>query len=228
MGSEMCIRDSDVVYGSKYADVITSKGDDQVFGGKGNDIITSTTGSTDIFAGSGNDIVNITSKGGGFDDVDLEGGDDQVNLTLKKADDDYSFVIRDLRKGEFVDIDADAPISAKVKGSSIEVKIDGSYVGSIDGYVDDFTGLSLYEASNMGLMNMDKIEATASTKSVEHWKDDLIAASALVGWGEMTKLKDYKKFTKSGSVWTKNLRALSEYMYDGEVVDEFVLSLIHI
>ena len=88
---------NDIVYGSKFPDVITSRGDDKISSGKGADIITSTKGSTDIDAGEGNDKVNITSKGGGFDDVTLGKGKDKVNINLTKGD-DYSFVIRDLGK----------------------------------------------------------------------------------------------------------------------------------
>ena len=210
---------NDTVHGSNHADVITSKGDDKVLSGKGADIITSTTGSTDIHAGPGQDQVNITSKGGGFDDVTLGKGKDKVTIDVKKGD-DYGFVIRDLQKSEYVDINANEPITAKLKGAAIEVSIDGEYVGSIGGYVDHFTGLSIYKAADMGLMNMDKIGSTASTDSVADWKDDVIAVSALNGWDSITK--NYKKFAKSGSSFTKNSEALSKYMYDGKVVDEFV------
>ena len=72
----------------------------------------------------------------------------------------------------------------------------------------------------MGLMNMDKIEAGASTDTVVDWKNDLIAAGALTGWSSLNK--NYKKFTKTGSEFTSNSEALSRYMYDGEIVDEFV------
>ena len=210
---------SDTVHGSKHADVITSKGDDKVLSGKGADNITSTTGSTDINAGHGKDQVNITSKGGGFDDVTLGKGKDKVTIDLKKGD-DYSFVVRDLHKSEYVDINANKPITAKLKGPAIEVSIAGEYVGSIGGYVDHFTGLSTYKAADMGLMNMDKIGSIASTDSVADWKDDVIAVSALNGWDSITK--NYKEFAKSGSKFTKNSEALSKYMYDGKVVDEFV------
>ena len=210
---------SDTVHGSKHADVITSTGDDKVMSGNGPDIITSTTGSTDIDAGKGNDEVNITSKGGGFDDVTLGKGKDKVNIDLTKGD-DYSFVVRDLGKKEYVNITSDGTVSSKVYGNTVEVHLDGDYVGSIAGYVDNFTGLSLIDGANWGLMNMDKIGGTASTASTADWKNDLIAYGALNGWGGITK--NYRKFAKANSKFTKNSEALSQYMYDGKIVDEFV------
>ena len=210
---------SDFVYGSKFADVINSRGDDKISSRKGADIITSTKGSTDIDAGEGNDKVNITSKGGGFDDVTLGKGKDKVNINLTKGD-DYSFVVRDLGKKEYVNITSDGTVSSKIYGNTVEVHLDGDYVGSIAGYVDKFTGLSLIDGANWGLMNMDKIGGTASTASTADWKNDLIAYGALNRWGGITK--NYRKFAKANSKFTKNSEALSQYMYDGKIVDEFV------
>ena len=209
----------DMVFGSKYADLIISKGDDNIDSGKGADIIKSKYGSTDIIAGSGNDKVYITSKGGGHDDVTLGTGKDKINIDLNK-DEDYKFVIRDLAKNEYVDITSDDSVTSKVVGNNIEVYLDGDYVGTIKRYVDQFTGLSLIKGADLGLMNMDKIVDTVSTATTAHWKDDLIAYSALYGWGDLTK--KYRKFAKSGSTFTENSKALSKYMYDGEVIDEFV------
>ena len=210
---------NDIVYGSKFADVINSRGDDKISSGKGADIITSTTGSTDIDAGEGDDNVNITSKGGGFDDVTLGKGKDKFNINLTKGD-DYSFVIRDLGKKEHADITSDKTVTSKVFGNTVEVHHDGDYVGSISGYVDNFKSLSLIDGAKWGLMNMDKIGVTASTATTAHWKNDLIAYGALNGWGGITK--NYRKFARTNSDFTKNSEALSQYMYDGKVVDEFV------
>lgn len=210
---------NDIVYGSKFADVINSRGDDKISSGKGDDVITSTTGSTDIDAGEGNDKVNITSKGGGFDDVTLGKGKDKVNINLTKGE-DYSFVIRDLGKKEHVDITSDKTVTSKVFGNTVEVHHDGDYVGSIAGYVDNFDSLSLIDGAKLGLMNMDKIGVTASTATTAHWKNDLIAYGALNGWGGITK--NYRKFVRTNSDFKKNSEALSQYMYDGKVVDEFV------
>ena len=210
---------SDMVYGSKYDDVINSKGNDKIVSGNGDDIITSSKGSTDIDAGKGNDEVNITSKGGGFDDVTLGKGKDKVNIDLSKGD-DYSFVIRDLAKKESVNITSNGSVTSKVIGSTVEVHLDGDYAGSILQYKDNFTGLSLIDGANWGLMNMNKIGSTASTSTTADWKDDLIAYGALNGWGAITK--NYKKFAKDNSEFTDNSKALSRYMYDGEVVNEFV------
>ena len=69
-------------------------------------------------------------------------------------------------------------------------------------------------------MNMDIIQSTASTDSVADWKNDLIAAGALIGWSSLNK--NYKKFVKTGSEFTQNSEALSKYMYDGEIIEEFV------
>ena len=210
---------SDTVIGSEHDDVIISVGDDKVSSGAGADTITSTTGSTDIDAGAGNDEVNITSKGGGFDDVTLGLGSDQVNLDLNKTD-DYSFVIRDLEKREYLDINSDSPVTAAVKGHVIEVDMDGKYVGTISGYVDQFTGLNHYKAADIALQNMDLIGSKISTDKVHDWKDDLIEYGALNGWDSLTE--GYGKFLRSKSKFEKNSQALSRYMYDGEVVDEFV------
>jgi hypothetical protein len=209
----------DIVYGSKYDDSIFSRGDDQIYSGNGNDIIKSIRGSADIHAGAGDDEITITSKGGGFDDVMLGSGKDKVTISLTKGD-DYNFVIRDLTKKEHVNFKSNGRITGEVFGGSVEVQLDGNYVGTVNGYVDDFTGLSLHRASDIGLMNMDKFRATASTSTVAHWKDDLIGISLLSGWGSLNKR--YKSFVESGSQFTKNSKALSKYMYDGEVVDEFV------
>ena len=210
---------SDTVYGSKHADKIFSRGDDHIYSGKGDDIIKSTTGSTDIHAGPGADQVNISSKGGGFDDITLGIGIDQLNINLSK-DDDYSFFVRDLHRKESVNITSEDLITAKVKGNTVEVFIDGDHVGSIAGYVHRFNKFSHFKGAEMGLMNMDKIEAGASTDTVVDWKNDLIAAGALTGWSSLNK--NYKKFTKTGSEFTSNSEALSRYMYDGEIVDEFI------
>ena len=67
---------------------------------------------------------------------------------------------------------------------------------------------------------MDKIGVTASTATTADWKNDLIAYGALNGWGGITK--NYRKFARTNSNFTKNSEALSQYMYDGKVVDEFV------
>ena len=210
---------SDTVYGSDYADVIISRGDDLIFSGKGADVIKSTTGSTDIHAGPGKDRVNIGSRGGGFDDVSLGLGKDQINITLSK-DDDYSFFIRDLHRKENVNIISDDSITAAVNGNIVEVSIDGDYVGSIGGYTERFSKLTYFKGAEMGLMNMDIIQSTASTDSVADWKNDLIAAGALIGWSSLNK--NYKKFVKTGSEFTQNSEALSKYMYDGEIIEEFV------
>ena len=113
---------SDTVYGSDYADVIISSGDDLIFSGKGADIIKSTTGSTDIHAGPGKDRVNIGSKGGGFD-VSLGLGKDQINITLSK-DDDYSFFIRDLQRKENVNIISDDSVRPQLMAISLGLSME--------------------------------------------------------------------------------------------------------
>ena len=55
-----------------------------------------------------------------------------------------------------MDINANAPMTAEVNGNVIEVDIDGKYVGTIGGYVDQFTGLSLYKAADIALMTTAK------------------------------------------------------------------------
>ena len=213
---------SDIVYGSKFKDIIFSSGDDRIFSGKGNDIIKSKTGSTDIDAGAGRDKVEISSNGGGFDDVKLGDGTDKITINLTKGD-DYNFVIRDLSKNEHLNVNSTDLITGEVFGNSIEVKQNGQYVGSIFGYVDDFSNLSLHSATDIGLMNMRKFRTTASRSSVAEWKDDLIGLSVFSGWNSMNS--KYKNFVKSTSKFRKNSIALSKYMYDGEVVDEFVDSM---
>ena len=208
----------DTVVGSKHSDVIVSKGDDKVESGKGADKITSTTGSTDIHAGGGKDEVNITSKGGGFDDVTLGGGKDKVSVDLK-AGDKYSFVIRDLSRKEYLDVNSKSDVTAETKGNTIEVSLDGKYVGSIGGYVDDFANMNGYKAAEISLMNMDKLAPVIDTAHVENWKDDLMAVSALTGWSAFAKR--YGRFAKPNKKFNENSKALSTYMY-GKVEDEFV------
>ena len=41
-----------------------------------------------------------------------------------------------------------------------------------------------------------------------------------MGWSSLNK--NYKKFVKTGSEFTQNSEALSKYMYDGEIIEEFV------
>ena len=79
-------------------------------------------------------------------------------------------MIRDLNRKEYLDVTRSPAVTAETKGNAIEVALDGKYVGSIGGYVDCFRGMSLFDAAEIALMNMDKLAPQLSTDHVENWK----------------------------------------------------------
>jgi hypothetical protein len=214
---------NDIVRGSRFGDKVYSNGNnlggDNISTGDGADLVVSNNSGDKIDAGRGHDRIFVSLDGSGVDDITLGSGKDFLQLSFDPGLKKIAAIVRDLTLEDDLHIRGNhTSLTAVRSGSSVELVQSGKTVAVLQDYATNFDSITGNQLIEVGLNNMDMINADLPAGKTTHsdlteWREALLKQSAL-GNNFNSSFQSLQANKGEFDLVVKNL---SQYLFDQEV-----------